>query len=62
MDVEHESVSDDEITNITFTYNSQQCGGIEDWEALLAEIRFLSPHNSQDQMNTKKYSLRQPFS
>ena len=52
MDVEHESVSDDEITNITSTYDSQQDGGIEDWEALLAEFRFLSPHNSQDQMNT----------
>ena len=52
MDVEHESVSDDEITNITSTYDSQQDGGIEDWEALLAEFRFLSPHNSQNQMNT----------
>ena len=52
MDVEHESVLDDEITNITSTYDSQQDGGIEDWEALLAEFRFLSPHNSQDQMNT----------
>jgi len=52
MDVEHESDSDEEITNITSTYNSQQDRGIEEWEALLAEIRFLSPNYLQDQINT----------